>query len=97
MNDRVITDPIEIANNFNTFLSLIAKEIGDKIPNTTVEPESYLTEFTNDSFLLNPMNPEIIIETISSLETKTSLDIDGFNTKVLKVVSTNIAPPLEKL
>ena len=34
VNDRVITDPVEIANNFNTFFSSIAKEIGDKIPNT---------------------------------------------------------------
>jgi len=56
-----------------------------------VEPESYLQDFSHDNFLLNRVNPDLVCKIISSLETKTSFDIDGFNTKVLMVKSIPLA------
>lgn len=45
-------------------------------------------------FSLSFVTPERIIEAISSLETKSSLDIDNLNTKVLKKVSNFVSIPL---
>ena len=53
-----------------------------------------MTDFTNDEFKFEKISPEMIQETILQIETKTSLDIDGLNTKVLKSVASCIACPL---
>ena len=41
VDGKLITEPIEIANSFNTFFSEIANNIRAKIPNTAVNPNSY--------------------------------------------------------
>ena len=43
----------------------------DNIPDSSVEPESYLQDFSHDNFLLNRVDPELVCKIISSL-----LDID---------------------
>ena len=41
VDGKLITEPIEIANSFNTFFSEIANNICAKIPFTSVNPNSY--------------------------------------------------------
>ena len=41
VDGKLITEPIEIVNSFNTFFSEIANNIRAKIPNTSVNPNSY--------------------------------------------------------
>ena len=60
----------------------------------TIPGDLFLTDFTNDEFKFEKISPEMIQETILQIETKTSLDIDGLNTKVLKSVASCIACPL---
>ena len=60
-----------------------------KIPNTAVNPNSYaMGKNLNFNYLT------LIIYMSTSLETKTSLDIDDLNTKVLKKVAENVSIPL---
>ena len=93
VNGLNLTDPTEMANEFNIFFSQIAHKIRSTIPETSTSPDSYTTP-RNPTFEFHLCSPEIINEIILSLETKTSLDIDNVNTKVLKKVSNLISSPL---
>ena len=94
INGVSVTESSEIANGFNTFFSTVANEIRESIPTSSIPGDLFLTDFTNDEFKFEKISPEMIQETILQIETKTSLDIDGLNTKVLKSVASCIACPL---
>ena len=82
-----------MAIEFNNFIFEIENDIRVNIPSTLTHPESY-TDPSNFNFEFSLFIPEIVNDIILSLETKTSLDIDNLNTKVLKKVSNLIANPL---
>ena len=88
--DEVISEPSLIANSFNSFFSEIANEIRNKIPVTKTCPDSFI-QASNVNFDFIRCNHSLVI---LSLETKTSLDIDDLNTKVLKKVADLISTPL---
>ena len=71
INGQVIAEDSEIANTFNTFFSSIADEIRSNISSASTEPESYLTEFTEDGFNFDPVTSDYIKEIILTPESKT--------------------------
>ena len=92
IHDEVISEPSLIANSFNSFFSEIANEIRTKIPVTKTCPDSFI-QASNVNFDFIRCNHSVK-EIILSLETKTSLDIDDLNTKVLKKVADLISTSL---
>ena len=73
-----------MANEFNSFFfSEIAENILKDIPESTTKPEDYLTD-SGFNFELGQVDPSEIIEIGKSLRSKSSLDIDGLNTKLVK-------------
>ena len=93
IHNEVISERSLIANSFNSFFSEIANEIRNKIPVTKTCPDSFI-QASNVNFDFIRCNHSIVKEIILSLETKTSLDIDDLNTKVLKKVADLISTPL---
>ena len=93
IHNEVISERSLIANSFNSFFSEIANEIHNKIPVTKTCPDSFI-QASNVNFDFIRCNHSIVKEIILSLETKTSLDIDDLNTKVLKKVADLISSPL---
>ena len=75
------------------FFSEIAENILKDIPESTAKPEDYLTD-SGFNFELGLVDPSEIIEIVKTLKSKSSLDIDGLNSKLLKSVITEIAVPL---
>ena len=93
VNGKLIDDAQNMANEFNSFFSEIAENILKDIPESTAKPEDYLTD-SGFNFELGQVDPSEIIEIVKSLKSKSSLDIDGLNSKLLKSVITEIAVPL---
>ena len=94
VRDKIITDPIEIANNFNDFFSSIAEDIVSEIPFTRAKPLDYITEYPDLNFAFKPVNRTKVGEIINELESKSSLDINGYSTILIKKVSSSILTPL---
>lgn len=90
----VTTEPKLIANTFNNFFTRVGKEISDSIPQVARQAEDYIN-YERDFPDLNLGNttPEQILAIINKFEPKTSVDLDGVSTKMLKTVKTLIAPP----
>ena len=86
-------NPQDIADKFNDFFCDIPREIRGTIPFTSAKPEDYLKDSGLD-FKFDPCDEPEIVEIGRSLETKTSLDINGVNSKVVKAVLPAIARPL---
>ena len=97
INNTIISDPVEMANSFNTFFSEIGENISTSIPETRAKPENFNNEEENHNiydFSFSVVTPDMLFKAISSLESKSSLDIDNLNTKVLKKVAPHIIKPL---
>ena len=94
VHNKIISDPIEIANNFNDFFSSIAENIVSEIPPTRAKPEDYMNEYPDLNFAFKQVNKTKVEEIINKLESKSSLDINGYSTILIKKVSSVILTPL---
>ena len=56
-NNIEYNDPINIAESFNTYFSNIAEELDSEIPNSALDPISFLTQNSEHSIFLNPVTP----------------------------------------
>ena len=95
VNDMAVTDPKLIAENFNSFFTNVGLEIFNSVPPVDRLPESYQTPKNNVPDLdLGETGPIHVHEIIQTLLSKTSTDIDGISTKLIKKISRSIAVPL---
>ena len=86
-NGQTITEPITIANTFNNFFTSIGQSINDSIPQTNINPLSYLT---------NRIDVEVqkIIYSLNNSKYSGPLSIP---IKLLKIAAPLIIPPLTDL
>jgi hypothetical protein len=92
---ETITDPTQIAEEFNSFFSKIGSQIASSIPPSTTDPLSYIPDNPNVPQLnLNQTGPSQIIDLLKSFDNKPTPDLDGISIKLLKFVSHEIAVPL---
>jgi hypothetical protein len=85
VNGQIITDKLEIANEFNNFFTDIGVKISESVKQTSAKPEEFLPNLENVQNLdLGTVNQAHICDIIKSLQTKNSCDIDGISTRFIK-------------
>ena len=94
INGIHVHDKTDISNNFNDYFSSIGKKIQDKVLPTDKPPDDFFGNPSMNSIFLQPCHIDEIIEIISELQNKDSLDIDEISTSLLKFVSQQICTPL---
>ena len=94
VDNEVISDKEKIASHFNVFFSNVASDIISKLPPTAANFADYLPPPCNETFSFYGVSVEDIINTVASLENKTSQDIFGISSFFLKKVIKSIARPL---
>jgi hypothetical protein len=95
INGAVETDPLKIAREFNSFFTRVGKQISDSIPPVSKAPEDYV--YYNHQFpdlSLGNTTPEHVKKVISKFQPKTSCDVQGQSTKMIKFISHEISVPL---
>ncbi len=91
----VTNDPLNIANHFNSFFSNIGQKIANNIEQSPINPISFLPNNLNmHEFLFDNIGPTHVIDLIKSMPNKTSCDIDGLSSSLLKSVASEISVPL---
>ena len=82
---KIITNKIEICNEFNKFFTNIGPKLADKI-NTENKKcfEKYLKIRILTSFAFDLVDESIVIKHISTLQTKKSYGHDGISMKLFK-------------
>ena len=65
-DEAEITNSADIANAFNTYFSTIGDNLANNIPNSDVNPISYINP-VNSSFSFAEINVETVIKTLKSI------------------------------
>jgi hypothetical protein len=91
----ILTDPTEIATEFNDFFTGIGQKISRSVKPTIVKPEHYMPNLPDVADLdLGSTSQGHICDIIKSLQPKNSCDVDGLSTKLLKKLSIELSLPL---
>ena len=95
MDAKLITNKIEICNEFNKLFSNIGPKLSDKI-NTENKKcfENYLKNRILTSFAFDLVDENIVTKHISTLRTKNSYGHDGISMKLFKFLLPAVIKPL---
>jgi hypothetical protein len=98
INGTLETDPLKIAQEFNLFFTRVGKQISQSIPTVSRAPEDYIN-YNRDipNMSLGNTTPEHIKKVISKFQPKTSCDVQGQSSKMIKFISNEIAAPLSHI
>jgi hypothetical protein len=89
---------LDIANAFNEFFVNVGKQISDSVPIVSKSPESYLDPpIIIEEFNLHNVTPEYIVKIVKLLASKSSTDMDGLSSKMIKLISLEISVPLSHI
>ena len=85
--DQTLTEPKDIANNFNTFFASIGRDISNSISGSFNNSfDSYLSN-KDTTFSFKYVTPDKVRSVIANTKSKTSCGVDGVSTKILKFIS----------
>ena len=94
VNDVLVSNKGDIANEFNIFFSNIGKKTTEKVPSTSKSFADYLPPPNTNSIFLNPITPGTIVDIMKELVKKPSKDINGISIKFLNGHILEVAQPL---
>ena len=93
LNNITITDPSEIAKQFNKYFVNVGPTLASKIPNVNRSAHSYLRDQYIHSFFFAPVAEDDVKILIQTLKNSSS-GHDDINPRVLKYVTPEILHPL---
>ena len=97
VNDKIITEPTCMANEFNNFFTRVGRNIANSVGLTSVKPADYLPKTSPPPLRLDEVSQHQVVDIISAMESKSSTDASGINTKMLKFIKYQISKPLSHL
>ena len=97
VHNKLITDPLEVADNFNTYFSTIADKLQSIIYPSGSEFTHFLTDENEHSFFLIPTDPVEVLEIIGDINSNKVTGPFSIPNKILDLIKINIAEPLSKL
>ena len=89
VEDKPVTDPHTICNEFCKYYSSIGHNFASKIPDSKYSAERFLKGNFPHSLFLQPTDPDEIRRMISSLKNKKSYGIDGISSQIFKHLKHN--------
>ena len=97
INGTVTSDPLLVANSFNSYFSSVADKIRSKIPESDKHFSSFLKQPNLNSIFLSPATSEEVCKLIYAMPSSKSSGPFSIPTKILKLVATEISFPLADL
>lgn len=92
IDNKLITNPKDIANAFNNFFIDKIIPLDNSGKNVTKLIKSY-----KDSIFMNPSIPTDVLKIIYSLNNTNSVGYDDISTKILKVVAHSVSAPISHI
>ena len=96
--EGLLSDKLEIADEFNEYFSSIGEKKADSVPYPeTGSFRDYLPPPCTESIFLHPTSQLEIYDIVTCLESKKSQDINGISSFIIKRVNLEIANPLSHI
>ena len=89
-----ITDPIQIANHFNSHSSSLGPSLTPQLPHTPKDFRDYLPPPAEFDFVFDPLTPLLVKDHIICMKAKTALDNNNLSMKLIRAVAQEISVPL---
>ena len=93
VDDAEISDPNEIANNFNSYFINVANRIYDNLPHPVGDPVNNIDANFPNSFFISPVMPSEVINVVHALK-NSSYGLYSISTKLFKTVIHYLSVPL---
>ena len=87
----MVTDPVNIANNFNDYFLTVADKIIKQIPRNPGSPLKYLNFSKNSSFFISPKTPDEVSKIIHSLKKGKTIGPNNIPVRLLKILDPHIS------
>jgi hypothetical protein len=97
VNGRIVSDPEEIANNFNEYFSNIGADLGKQATPQQTSFKRHLVDNCPNSFFMCPVPPDELITTAQSLKSKLSQGHDLISSKLTQLSIASVAMPLSHI
>ena len=95
INNVLVSDPVKIANHFNSYFTSIASKISEEI---NPSPDEFITTYTlnHQCFNMSSFNVQQaeLCEAVSNLQDKHSLDLNSISMNMVKKTYKSIEIPL---
>jgi len=72
IGNEILTRPIDIANNFNSYFATVAADLENNIPTTVVSPMDYMGEVNPHSYFARPVRNSDVVSIVRNLPNKSS-------------------------
>ena len=96
MDNRRLTNPDEIANEFNAYFINIGRSLSDQIQSQRSSHE-YLGDRANTNFTFTAVNEECIDTIVKNMKSKSSTGYDEISNKLIKQARSVLVKPLTLL
>ena len=96
VNDKIITDPIEVANSFNNYFSSIAEDLQGKIYQGN-DFTKYLGNNNDHSFFIKPTDKFEVLNIINDISINKATGPHSIPTNILHQIKHNISEPLSNV
>ena len=93
INNKQVDDKAKIASSFNKFYVNLGPSLASKIPNSGVNPLSYLKHDIHNSIFLTDVSEEEVVKILKSLKSS-SPGWDGLSSHVIKLCFNHFLSPL---
>jgi len=97
VDDKLISEPKEIANKYNNYFSRIANKLRSRIYNNDQNFKSYLGNKIEKSFFIFPTTKEEILDIINELDCMKATGPHSIPTDVFKIVKLIISESLSDI
>ena len=97
IDNKLITDPKGIANEFNVYFSTIAERLQGRIYHNGQDFSSYLTNRNEHNFFMKHTDSKEILELINNLNSNKASGPYSIPSEILHLIKFIIADPLSKI
>ena len=97
VNGEIICEQNKMAEEFNNFFAKAGKNVADSVKPIRRHPIDYIPESNPPLLKFENISEHTIVDIISEMESKASMDAMGVNMKTLKLIKYQISKPLSHI
>jgi hypothetical protein len=94
IENQLVNDPTQVANEFNNYYSSIAKKIQENIHTQGQDFNKYMKTISSKTFFISPTDKNEILDMINSFDMKKASGPNSIPPKILLLIKTQLADPL---
>ena len=97
INDKLISEPKEVADTFNNYFSSIASELQRKNHYHEKDFSAFLKNCNPNNFFIKPTNVVEVINNINDLTSNKALGPNSIPTDIFHLIKLSVAKPLVEI